>query len=67
MKRVIILNQAKCLVCGEILESRFRHDYKTCSCGSLSVDGGHDYISRAYKEEGCFKELSQFLDFSGEM
>ena len=58
-KRVIVRNRAKCLVCGEILESRHRHDYKTCSCGGLSVDGGRDYISRAFREEGCFEELAE--------
>lgn len=30
--------------CGEILESRHRHDYKTCSCEqSTMIDGGLDY------------------------
>lgn len=59
--KVILRNRAKCLICGEVLESTFRHHYVTCSCGSLSVDGGHDYICRCYKEEGCFEELSEEL------
>lgn len=56
---MIIRNRAKCLLCGEIVESTYTHDYKRCGCGALAVDGGHDYIRRTYKEEGCFEELSE--------
>lgn len=52
-------NRAKCLVCGDVLESINTHDFRTCRCGSLSVDGGKDYIRRIFKEEGCFKELTK--------
>lgn len=42
--RNIVLNKVKCLACGEELESRHRHDYKTCSCDQQTmVDGGLDY------------------------
>lgn len=42
----IIHNRIKCLKCGDIIESKHRHDYKTCSCGACAVDGGHDYLRR---------------------
>ena len=58
---MIIRNRAKCLRCGDIIESTHTHDYKTCSCGAVAVDGGHDYIRRSYREEGCFEELSEVL------
>ena len=61
-KKMIIRNRAKCLKCGEIVESTFTHDYKRCRCGALAVDGGHDYIRRCYREEGCFEELSEVCD-----
>lgn len=32
----------KCLKCGDVLESRHRHDFKMCSCGSCYIDGGND-------------------------
>jgi len=35
----ILRNRAKCLVCGELVESKYRHDFKTCRCGNLSIDG----------------------------
>lgn len=30
----------KCLSCLEIVESKFIHDFKSCKCGKVSVDGG---------------------------
>lgn len=36
-------NKGKCKQCGDILESKHRHDFVTCSCGSLSLDGGLAY------------------------
>ena len=58
--RKILRNRAKCLICGEILESKHRHDFKTCKCGNLSVDGGKDYIKRSVKHLDKFEELSEF-------
>ncbi len=29
--------------CDEILVSSHRHDFRTCSCGATSVDGGDVY------------------------
>lgn len=42
----IIKNAAKCKKCGDIIESVYRHDFVTCSCGSICVDGGKDYLRR---------------------
>lgn len=59
-KKVIIThNMAKCLICGDIIESVHRHDYVTCSCGNLSVDGGKDYLKRCFvKGQETYEELS---------
>lgn len=40
----------KCNSCGEIIESTPRHDYKTCKCGRVSVNGGHSYLKRAFDD-----------------
>lgn len=41
----IIRNAAKCLACGVTVESKYRHDYKTCGCpNDVMVDGGHAYL-----------------------
>jgi len=42
----IMCNKAECRTCGDIIESRHRHDYVTCSCSSISIDGGKDYLKR---------------------
>lgn len=42
----IISNQVKCLKCCDTPFSKHRHDYQTCSCGSIAVDGGCDYLRR---------------------
>ena len=34
----------KCKICGDIIESTFRHDFKECKCGACFVDGGNDYF-----------------------
>ena len=33
----------RCKKCGDILESKYRHDFKMCSCKSCYIDGGNDY------------------------
>lgn len=42
----IISNRAQCLECGDVIESKHRHDFVSCSCGKLFVDGGRDYLRR---------------------
>lgn len=40
----ITRNRIKCLECGEILESKFTHDFQQCSCQNRTfVDGGDEY------------------------
>ena len=46
MTRKIIENKAKCKLCQDIIESKNTNDLKRCSCGSIAVDGGLDYIKR---------------------
>lgn len=42
----IVANRAQCTHCGDIIQSVHRHDFVTCSCGKLAVDGGKDYLKR---------------------
>ena len=55
---MIIRNAIQCKKCGEIIESVSSHDFKTCSCGTCSVDGGYDYLRR------CANALDDFIDLS---
>jgi hypothetical protein len=43
---MIIENTAVCLSCGDKIFSRHRHDFVTCTCGAISVDGGQSYLRR---------------------
>jgi len=43
----IIRNSAKCLKCGDEIESKHRHDFVWCSCKSVAVDGGKAYLKRS--------------------
>ena len=33
----------KCLICGDIIESKSVHDLVSCKCESCYIDGGKDY------------------------
>lgn len=57
-KTRIIKNAAKCLNCNEVIESKHRHDFVTCKCGKLSVDGGHEYLRRV----GDFKNSEELSE-----
>lgn len=46
MSRQIVLNRAKCLQCETIVISHHAHDFQSCRCGMLSVDGGRSYLKR---------------------
>ena len=54
----IIKNQVKCLKCNDIIVSRHRHDFVTCTCGNVSVDGGQDYPKRSATDITLVEEMS---------
>ena len=54
----IIRNIIKCNCCGDVIESVSEHDFKTCKCGRVCVDGGHEYLRRLFKKLEDFTELS---------
>jgi hypothetical protein len=62
MVEIIDLNKAQCLKCNDIIESTHRHDFVSCSCGNLAVDGGKDYIRRLFKDYNLVKELSIYKE-----
>lgn len=61
LKDKIIRNAVRCQKCGDILESKHTHDFVTCQCGNVSVDGGHSYLKRSFKEYGAWDELSEVV------
>ncbi len=59
---MIIRNIIQCKKCGDIIESVTVHDFKTCSCGACSVDGGHDYLSRSAENWDDYIEMSELRE-----
>ena len=43
---MIVQNAVNCLSCGDLIVSKHRHDFVTCTCGAVSVDGGQEYLRR---------------------
>lgn len=52
---MILSNQVRCTLCGDEPFSRSVHDYRSCKCGAVAVDGGMQYLKRV---GGSYKELS---------
>ncbi|MFA5132531.1 MAG: NADAR family protein [Candidatus Paceibacterota bacterium] len=57
----VVRNIAKCKKCGDVIESKYRHDFVQCKCGAIFVDGGHDYYRRGGNLED-FDEIDPSVD-----
>jgi hypothetical protein len=57
---MIIKNQAICCSCGDRVISQSDHDYQSCSCGSIAVDGGSKYTRRVIKANCHYIEASVY-------
>ena len=58
----LIKNAAKCLKCDTIIESTHRHDYKSCKCGNIAVDGGLNYTRRIGNvfDKSSYEEMCEY-------
>ena len=61
----IIRNAIRCKNCGEIVESKSRHDFVECKCfresggkTGCAADGGHDYLRWLGNPE-MYEDLSE--------
>ena len=60
MKDIIILrNRARCEGCDTEIESKHRHDFATCRCGNIFVDGGLTYLRSGAVDISKFTDLSE--------
>lgn len=57
MPERVLLNAARCKLCGDVAISKHVHDFKACKCGAIAVDGGHEYLKRSGNLD-VFEELS---------
>lgn len=60
----LLRNAARCLLCGDIIESRHTHDYVSCTCGNIAVDGGpaYDRLSGRGLDDASYEPLHVYLD-----
>ena len=61
MTQRILHNKVRCTKCHDVIESFDRHDFKWCSCQSIAVDGGRDYLKRC-GDIAAYEELSEHTD-----
>ncbi len=65
MRCHILKNVIQCKHCGDIIESTSTHDFKYCSCQTVFVDGGHEYLRRGFltSPEDDYEELSEYEEY----
>ena len=57
------VNAIQCPQCGDVIFSRARYDHRSCSCSSVSIDGGLDYVKIS-----CYTEkISNLVSFKYEI
>lgn len=61
MSLKIKTNKAKCKKCNDIIESKNTNDFIRCSCGSIAVDGGLEYIKRIGETKNII-EMSEYQE-----
>lgn len=55
---VIVRNSAICHSCNTSLVSTTRHDYRSCICGKVFVDGGSVYIRHGWTYRDLYENTS---------
>ena len=66
----ILVNKVRCKKCGDVIESKSTHDFQSCECGAIFIDGGKEYQrygwgtdrNKFIKSEG--DEIEDYIDFS---
>lgn len=48
--------------CNELIESRHVHDYVSCNCGNIAVDGGKEYLRRTFASAMFLADISKDSD-----
>jgi len=75
--KMLLQNKIKCNLCGDVLESYHRHDFKMCSCQKCGVDGGifylrrlgniEDYTDLSIKDDGKWLTRRKYLKWGANL
>ena len=55
----LIRNAARCRKCGDVIESKHRHDFVRCECGAIYIDGGLSY-AQGGGDPSSFESLCEY-------
>lgn len=62
-EKKLVKNAIKCNHCGDVIESKYTHDFKWCKCRTIAVDGGLSYPKRSFMNSlNDFEDLSEWED-----
>ena len=61
-RKKITRSRAKCLTCGDVIESKHRHNFVSCTCGDLFLDGGRDYVRVGYRNEAGYELMTEYAE-----
>ena len=59
MKKIKI-NKIRCKFCNDIIESINVHNFKSCNCQRIGIDGGKYSLIRYFISPDDFEELSEY-------
>lgn len=59
MREKILKNAAECKLCHDVIESTHVHDFRSCKCGEINVDGGREYLRRGARDLSNIIERSE--------
>lgn len=62
MSQRMTRNALRCNRCQDVIESTSRHDFVSCSCNALFVDGGLAYRRIGWTEGVPYEDLSEWED-----
>jgi hypothetical protein len=58
MRPRVLRNRVRCKLCGDVIESLYRHHFVKCRCGKTFTDGGLDYVRRTLDDRT--EDLSEY-------
>ena len=63
--KVLTRNAIKCLVCNTVLESKYRHNFRSCGCSNQSfVDGGMSYSRVGAVDLDLVENLCEYVEMT---